>query len=265
MTLRVRLWTNTPLCSKVHITEIPSQTCEVRFQNSPLLVISSANGASLSLTIIWSHFSHAFLSRKIRLPIIMINDPISLMEIIETNLFVDVDSLSANIVIASKSPDGLIDWIELKPEFHCSIVKCVVRLISKHTAKFKTASAKEALFPFLIKLLNGRATCTAFFHETKTTMLLKRANRERKRKVAEKLKVEVENTEKLEVKVNDTEAKKTPPDQAPVSSKMQDPVASSEPPRSPPKPSVIPILIPDPPVADLEPAEESIPEVVQFA
>jgi hypothetical protein len=193
----------------------------------------------------------------------MIDDPVSLTEIIETNLFVDVDSLSANIVIATKSPDGLIDWIELKPEFHCSIVKCVLRLISKHTANFKTASAKEALFPFLIKLLNGRATCTAFFHETKTTMLSKRANRKRKRKVTEKLKVQVENTEMSDVKVDDTEA--TPPDRAPLSSKMEDPVASSELPPSPPKPSVIPILIPDPPVANLEPAEAPLPEVVQFA
>ncbi|OJA17630.1 hypothetical protein AZE42_08323 [Rhizopogon vesiculosus] len=126
-------------------------------------------------------------------------------EILEANLFIDVDFLLTNIVIATKSPDGLIDWIELRPEFHSSLVKCALRLISKHTAAFKTASAKEALFPFLINLLNGRVTCTALVHKTKTVTISKRANKERKHV----------DTEKLKVNVNDAEAKKTPPVRAP--------------------------------------------------
>ncbi|OJA12519.1 hypothetical protein AZE42_07159 [Rhizopogon vesiculosus] len=91
----------------------------------------------------------------------------SLMELFEANLFIDVDYLLANIVIATKSPNGLIDWIELNPEFHGSLVKCVLRLVSRHTATFKIASAKEALFPFLINLLNGRDSSTAFFDRKK--------------------------------------------------------------------------------------------------
>ncbi|KAG1884646.1 hypothetical protein F4604DRAFT_1919098 [Suillus subluteus] len=134
----------------------------------------------------------------------------SLREIIEANLYIDVNSLSANIIIATKSPDRLINWIELKPKFHCSIVKCFLQLISKHTAKFKSASAKEALFQFLINLLNGRATCTAFFHETKTAMAPKHANRESRCKDTEKLKAQAKNRKKSEVNVNDAEAKKTP-------------------------------------------------------
>ncbi|KAG2101840.1 uncharacterized protein F5147DRAFT_776498 [Suillus discolor] len=119
------------------------------------------------------------------------------------------------LVTATKSPDGLIDWIELKPEFYCSIVKCILRLASKHTAKFKSASAKEALFQFLINLLNGRATCTAFFHEMKTATAPKGANRESRCKDTEKLKVQVENRKKSEVNVNDAEVKKIPLDQTP--------------------------------------------------
>ncbi|KAG1833622.1 hypothetical protein F4604DRAFT_1694324 [Suillus subluteus] len=112
-----------------------------------------------------------------------------LMEIIEVNLFIDVNSLSANIVLATKSPDGLIDWIKLKPKFHGSIVK----------SKSKIAPTKEALFQFLINLLNGRATW-------------------RKSKGTEKLKVQVENTEKSEVNLNanSVEVKKTPPDLNPA-------------------------------------------------
>src|SRR6267154_421622 len=75
-----------------------------------------------------------------------------LVEIIEANLFVNVDFLSSNIILATKGPDSLIDWIELKPEFHSSLVKCALRLVSRHTATSKPASVKEALFTFLINL-----------------------------------------------------------------------------------------------------------------
>jgi hypothetical protein len=131
----------------------------------------------------------------------------AIMDILEGNLFVDVNSLLANIVIASKSPDGLIDWIELKPELHGSLVKCVLRLVSKHTETFKTASAKEALFPFLINLINSRDTCTALFHQKKTAMTSKRVNRKKKS--------DSEDIEKSKVNVNDAvDSKKTPSVQA---------------------------------------------------
>ncbi|KAG1871424.1 hypothetical protein F4604DRAFT_1681543 [Suillus subluteus] len=118
----------------------------------------------------------------------------SLMETIKANLFIDVNSLLANIVLATKSPDGLIDWIELKPKFHGSIVK----------SKSKIAPTKEAIFQFLINLLNGRATCNAFFHEMKTAMAPKHANRERKKK------------SEVNLNANSAEAKKTPPDSNPA-------------------------------------------------
>ncbi|KAJ8587049.1 hypothetical protein M405DRAFT_327145 [Rhizopogon salebrosus TDB-379] len=131
----------------------------------------------------------------------------AVMVILEANLFVDVNSLLANIVIATKSPDGLIDWIELKPELHGSLVKCVLRLVSKHTETFKTASAKEALFPFLINLLNSRDTCTTLFPQKKTATAAKRANRKKK--------YDSEDIEKSKVNVNDAaDSKKTPPAQA---------------------------------------------------
>jgi len=134
-------------------------------------------------------------------------------EIFEANLFIDVNFLLTNIVIATKSPDGLIDWIELKPEFHSSLVKCVLRLVSKHTATFKTASVKEALFPFLINLLHGRVTCATLIHKVKTAMVSKHVNKEKK----------VADAEKPKVNVNNAEAKKTPPIQAPSSIRVVHP------------------------------------------
>jgi hypothetical protein len=134
------------------------------------------------------------------------------MEILEANLFVNIDSLLANIVIATKSPDGLIDWIELKPEFHGSLIKCTLRLVSRHAETLKTASAKEALFPFLINLLNGRESRTTLFHKKKTATASKPANRKCDSEEIKKLKVQIDDTlEKSKVNVNDAADKKTPP------------------------------------------------------
>ncbi|KAJ8580174.1 hypothetical protein M405DRAFT_869667 [Rhizopogon salebrosus TDB-379] len=162
-----------------------------------------------------------------------------IMEILEANLFVNVDSLLTNIVMATKSPDGLIDWIELKPEFHGSLVKCVLRLVSRHAETLKTASAKEALFPFLINLLNGREAHTTLFHKKKTATASKRANRERKC-VPEKLKVHIDDMlEKSKVNVNDAADKKTPPVRA---------LSSSEGIHPPPDPAIITSATLPPPI-----------------
>src|SRR6267154_4537481 len=93
-----------------------------------------------------------------------------LIEIIEANLFVNVDFLLLNIISATKGPDSLIDWIELKPEFHGSLVKCALRLVSRHTATSKPTSVKEALFTFLVNLLNGRTPHTPFFATKKAVL-----------------------------------------------------------------------------------------------
>ncbi|KAJ8587741.1 hypothetical protein M405DRAFT_863489 [Rhizopogon salebrosus TDB-379] len=97
------------------------------------------------------------------------------LDIIETNLFVDADSLLANITAATKGPDGLLDWIELKPKLHGSLVKCATRLVSRHTTTFNIASAKEALFTFLINLLNG-TSCTPFLEKTEKTKIKSASN-----------------------------------------------------------------------------------------
>jgi hypothetical protein len=97
------------------------------------------------------------------------------LNIIETNLFVDADSLLANITAATKGPDGLLDWIELKPKLHGSLVKCATRLVSRHTTTFNIASAKEALFTFLINLLNGTSR-TPFLEKTEKTKIKSASN-----------------------------------------------------------------------------------------
>jgi hypothetical protein len=155
---------------------------------------------------------------------------LSIIEIFEVNLFVDVDSLLANIVIATKSPDGLIDWIELKPEFHGSLVKCALRLVSKHTETFKTASAKEALFPFLINLLNSRDTCTALFHKN-TATASKRTNREKKRNSENIAKSKIQKTSPVQALLP-SEGIHPPPDPA-IIIYATSPTPSSHPPTDP--------------------------------
>jgi len=108
------------------------------------------------------------------------------LDIIEANLFVDADTLLANIIAATKGPDGRLDWIELKPKLHGSLVKCALRLVSRHTATFRIASAKEALFTFLINLLNVTSR-TPFLGKMKT---MPASNCAKKPKERKKLKVD---------------------------------------------------------------------------
>ncbi|OAX41224.1 hypothetical protein K503DRAFT_780794, partial [Rhizopogon vinicolor AM-OR11-026] len=65
--------------------------------------------------------------------------------------------------------------------------------------------------------LNGRVTYAALIHKVKTATVSKHVNKEKK----------VADAEKPKVNVNNAEAKKTPPDQTPSSSKVDHPPLDS--------------------------------------
>jgi len=101
-------------------------------------------------------------------------------EMLDRSLFVRASDLLANITAASKDKCGKIFWITLEKEYHSTLVKTVSALSRKLGLTYPIGLLKEALFDFLLPILNGEPQAD-FFNCNKVESKANRANRERKR------------------------------------------------------------------------------------
>jgi len=104
-------------------------------------------------------------------------------EVLINNIFVRSEELIANIVLAMKDPvSGAYIWITLTKPFHSTLVTCSSRVanLGWGDVTVSLATVKEALFEYLLDLLNGK-TAKDFFDAQKLKRDNGRQNLEKKR------------------------------------------------------------------------------------
>lgn len=104
----------------------------------------------------------------------------SALTALEKNLFVRASELLARVTVAAKDANGQISWVTLEPTYHSVLVKTAIEAVKASGSSHCAASVKEALFTFLLVILNGRPQ-EKFFASKEVESKSNRANRERKR------------------------------------------------------------------------------------
>ncbi|KAH9068428.1 hypothetical protein EDB83DRAFT_2376463, partial [Lactarius deliciosus] len=89
---------------------------------------------------------------------------------LEKSLFIRASELLARVMVAAKDASGKVNWVTLDSVYHSVLVKTAVG----------RPSIKEALFIFLLGVLNGKPQ-SGFFASKEVESKSNRANRERKR------------------------------------------------------------------------------------
>ncbi|KAH6914960.1 hypothetical protein BKA70DRAFT_560664 [Coprinopsis sp. MPI-PUGE-AT-0042] len=104
----------------------------------------------------------------------------SALTALEKSLFVRASELLARVTVAAKDENGRICWVTLEPAYHSVLVKTAVAAVKASGPSHCVASIKEALFTFLLAILNGRPQ-DKFLASKEVESKTNRANRERKR------------------------------------------------------------------------------------
>ena len=75
---------------------------------------------------------------------------------LEDSMFVKVSDLQSRVMIAAKDANGRISWVTLDPVYHSVLVRTAIAAAKANGLKHSIASIKEALFTFLLDILNGK-------------------------------------------------------------------------------------------------------------
>lgn len=86
------------------------------------------------------------------------NEVHSALHLLEKNLFVRASELLIKVTIATKEPSGRIKWVTLDPSYHSILVRTAIATVKANGngTLHSVASIKEALFIFLLDILNGK-------------------------------------------------------------------------------------------------------------
>lgn len=99
---------------------------------------------------------------------------------LEKSLFIRASELLARVTVAAKDASGKVNWVTLDSVYHSVLVKTAVAVVKTNGPNHSVASIKEALFIFLLGVLNGKPQ-SGFFASKEAESKSNRANRERKR------------------------------------------------------------------------------------
>lgn len=82
----------------------------------------------------------------------------SALHLLKKNLFVRASKLLIKVTIAAKEPSGRIKWVTLDPSYHSILVRTAIATVkpNRNGTLHSVASIKEALFIFLLNILNGK-------------------------------------------------------------------------------------------------------------
>ncbi|KAI9462802.1 hypothetical protein BJY52DRAFT_1210586 [Lactarius psammicola] len=75
---------------------------------------------------------------------------------LEKSLFVRASELLARVTVAAKDASGKVNWVTLDSAYHSVLVKTAVAVVKTNGPNHSVASIKEALFIFLLDVLNGK-------------------------------------------------------------------------------------------------------------
>ncbi|KAG0705287.1 hypothetical protein DFH29DRAFT_996871 [Suillus ampliporus] len=104
-----------------------------------------------------------------------------MLNVLRRRLFVNVDELRKNILIATKDDKGQIDWVTLSPAYHGTLVKTALVLVLRGVLNAPLVPlVKRTLFVYILELLN-EGKDTMFFALSKGATTHNRAQREKKR------------------------------------------------------------------------------------
>ena len=71
-------------------------------------------------------------------------------------MYVNASDLLARVMIAAKDANGRISWVTLDPVYHSTLVRTAIAAAKANGPNCLIASVKEALFIFLLDILNGK-------------------------------------------------------------------------------------------------------------
>ncbi|KAF8267316.1 hypothetical protein EI94DRAFT_1701075 [Lactarius quietus] len=80
----------------------------------------------------------------------------SALSALEKNLFVRAKDLLDQVAITTKDTKGTVNWIMLNSKYHSVLVRTAIATAKANGSKHSIASIKEALFAFLLNILNGK-------------------------------------------------------------------------------------------------------------
>jgi hypothetical protein len=108
--------------------------------------------------------------------------------ILEKNLFVRASELWNKTTIAAKDAGGRVKWVTLDPRYHAILVRTAIATVKANSPNVLIASIKEALFVYLLDIINGKPQQSFFMHlegeKGITEEVLKRRQPDRKRNQA---------------------------------------------------------------------------------
>ena len=103
----------------------------------------------------------------------------SAVALLEKSLFVKAGELLDRVTIAAKDSSGKVNWVVLDPIYHSILVKTAVAIVKANSSNHSMASTKEALFVFLLGIINGKPQ-SGFFASKEAENKSNRAKHERK-------------------------------------------------------------------------------------
>jgi hypothetical protein len=80
----------------------------------------------------------------------------SAVTLLEKSLFVKASELLDKVTVAAKDTSGRIRWVTLSSTYHSILVRTAIAAVKANGPKHSVASIKEALFIFLLDILNGK-------------------------------------------------------------------------------------------------------------
>ena len=86
----------------------------------------------------------------------------STVAMLEESMFIRPSDLLARVMVAAKDTNSRISWVTFDPAYHSVLVRMAIATTKANGLKHSTASIKEALFNFLLDILNGKPQ-KAFF------------------------------------------------------------------------------------------------------
>lgn len=83
--------------------------------------------------------------------------------ILEKNLFVRASELWNKTTIAAKDAGGRVKWVTLDPRYHAILVRTAIATVKANGPNVSIASIKEALFVYLLDIINGKPQQNFFY------------------------------------------------------------------------------------------------------
>ena len=80
----------------------------------------------------------------------------SVLATLEGGLYIRVADLQSKVSIATKNAEGRICWVTLDPAYHSKLVRSAIAATKATSSNFSVSSVKEALFIFILNILNRK-------------------------------------------------------------------------------------------------------------